>query len=628
MKQKSSKQRLWIAAGGGIIVLVAVIGLLVMRGAAVGNLSSNGVEGLAPNDGVSQESVLQDAASQDGEQQSAEQRGASGASDDQTGITEAQPPAENEEAQTAADEADMDTSLVGVAPEPNNNASRTSAPATAAVGGGVAALPTQAAQPPVPISAEAPQSVVSPVATPSDMFFQPISENPFIDTQDDNLSTFAMDVDTASYTVGRNYIMNYSQLPPADSVRTEEYVNYFDADYPSPTGDNAFAIDLTAAPAPFGYDGHYLFRVGIQGRYIAPQDRTPMLLIFVIDVSGSMDMENRLGLVKESLAILLNELREDDRVGIAVYSDNSRVILEPTPASEREIIQNAIDNLRPEGSTNAEAGLRLGYNMATAHRYEGQPTRVILLSDGVANVGLVDPSGILGTIQSAVDQDVTLSTIGFGMANYNDVLMEQLANDGNGNYYYVDNLREARRVFSFNLTGTLQVIAYDAKIQVEFNPAVTDRYRLLGYENRAVADSDFRVDTVDAGEVGAGHSVTALYEIALEETPGGAQTVSNEVIATVYVRYEDATTREVVEISRQIRVGDLIGDFNDAPPSFRLQAGVAEFSEILRGSYWAEGSSFTDVLQIIRPLQADFAGDPTVVEFVGLVERAAALSGE
>ncbi|MDX2077912.1 MAG: von Willebrand factor type A domain-containing protein [bacterium] len=459
-----------------------------------------------------------------------------------------------------------------------------------------------------------------PVPTPIDMQFEDYGVNPFIDTQDDNLSTFAMDVDTASYTVARNYLIGQSQYPPDEAIRIEEFVNYFDAGYESPS-DETFGIYLDAAPAPFGYDGHYVLRVGIQGKYISPEDRQPTLLIFVIDVSGSMDMENRLGLVKETLALLVNELREDDRVAIAVYSDNSRVVLQPTPASEKDTLLTAINNLQSEGSTNAEAGLNLGYQVARENLREGENTRVILLSDGVANVGNTGPDAILNTIKEGVEAGITMSAIGFGMGNYNDVLMEQLANDGNGNYYYVDNIREARRVFVHNLTSTLQVIGYDAKIQVDFNPEITDRYRLLGYENRAVADEDFRNDTVDAGEVGAGHSVTALYELALQEGDN-----LEGVIATAYIRYEDAETREVVELQRAITVADVLASFDEAPANFKVQVAVAEFAELLKGSFWAEDGTYGAVLALIE--SADMGENEDVAELIEMIRVAVRLSDQ
>ncbi len=461
-----------------------------------------------------------------------------------------------------------------------------------------------------------PDTSATPDWEPDNMFFEDYGVNPFLDTEDDNLSTFAMDVDTASYTVARSYLRDYGQLPPPDAVRPEEFINYFDAGYDGPEGDEAFAIHLDAAPAPFGYEGHYLLRVGLQGRYIAPEDRDPALLIFVIDVSGSMDSGDRLELVKQALTLLVGELREDDRVGIVTYADQTRTVLQPTTASNRDLILSAITSLGPSGSTYAEAGLRLGYQAAESHMREGEITRVILLSDGVANVGETGPDAILDTIRDHVNSGVTLSTIGFGMGNFNDVLMEQLANDGNGNYYYVDNLRQARRIFVHDLTGTLQVIGYDAKVQVDFNPEITDRYRLIGYENRAIADEDFRDDTVDAGEVGAGHSVTALYELALEDAE------SQGVVATVYIRYEDAETREVVEISREITTDDLLQSIDDAPADFRLLAAVAEFSELLRESYWAQEGSYGAALQLAEGAAAEMPQDVDVAEFIELVRLA------
>ncbi len=486
---------------------------------------------------------------------------------------------------------------------------------------GLSPAPTNSLSP-ASVAAVAPaQQVAQP--TPIDMQFEDYGTNPFIDTQDDHLSTFAMDVDTGSYTIARNYLLGQNQLPPDEAIRIEEFVNYFDAGYDSPT-DESFAIYLDSAPAPFGYEGHYVLRVGIQGKYIAPEDRQPSLLIFVIDVSGSMDMENRLGLVKETLALLVNELREDDRVAIAVYSDNSRVVLQPTPASEKETLLNAINALQSEGSTNAEAGLNLGYQVARENLRDGENTRVILLSDGVANVGNTGPDAILNTIKTGVEAGITLSTIGFGMGNYNDVLMEQLANDGNGNYYYVDNLREARRVFVHNLTSTLQVIGYDAKVQIDFNPEVADRYRLLGYENRAIADEDFRDDTVDAGEVGAGHSVTALYEMALQEGDLDA----DAIIATAYIRYEDADTREVVELQKAITVADLLASIDEAPANFRLQVAVAEFAELLKGSFWAEDGTYGAVQVLIESTADEFEGDEDVAELVEMIRTAVRLGDQ
>ena len=348
------------------------------------------------------------------------------------------------------------------------------------------------------------------------VFFKGSGTNPFIDTEDDTFSTFGMDVDTASYTVMRRYLRD-GHLPPSEAVRVEEFVNAFDYNY-TPPSDEAFAIHLEGAPSKFGEGKRLqLLRIGIQGRVIPDTDRKDAILTFVVDVSGSMDRENRLGLVKRALTLLLEQLRPSDKVGIVVYGSNARVVLPHTGIANREHILTSIRALVPEGATNAEAGLRMGYKLALQNSKPDCINRVILCSDGVANVGQTGSDAILKEIRTYVKEGVTLTTVGFGMGNYNDVLMEQLANKGNGNYTYVDTLDEARRVFVEDLTSTLQVIAKDAKIQVEFNPETVSRFRLLGYENRRLAHEDFRNDTVDAGEVGAGHSVTALYEIKLHE---------------------------------------------------------------------------------------------------------------
>ncbi len=451
-------------------------------------------------------------------------------------------------------------------------------------------------------------------------FFKNYGVNPFVDTEDDHLSTFAMDVDTASYTVARRYL-NDGNLPEPDSVRVEEFINYFDQAYESP-GDQVFAIHLEGAPSPFGNDKHWLMRVGLQGKHINDENRKDATLIFVIDVSGSMDQENRLGLVKKSLRLLVDELRPSDEVGIVIYGSQGRVVMEPTSAANQDRILSAIDSLRSEGATNAEEGLLLAYQMAAPHLQPDRITRLILLSDGVANVGNTGPDSILAKVRGFVADGITLSSVGFGMGNYNDVLMEQLANDGDGNYYYVDTLDQAHRVFVENLTGLLQVIAKDAKIQVDFNPDVVRSYRLLGYENRRVDDDDFRNDDVDAGEVGAGHSVTALYELKFQDD------VVNEedAAATLYIRFLDPDTGEVVENSQSISRAGFSPDLEMTTPHFQLDAAVAEFAEILRESYWAQEGNLADVLALAEQVQEQLAGDADVAEFVTVVERANGLS--
>ena len=444
-------------------------------------------------------------------------------------------------------------------------------------------------------------------------FFKNYGVNPFIDTEDDHLSTFAMDVDTASYTVARRFVQD-GNLPDPDSVRVEEFVNFFDQGYEGPS-QKAFAIHMEGSPSPFGLDSHWLIRVGLQGRAVSEEARKDATLIFTIDISGSMAREGRLGLVKRSLRLLVDELRPTDEVGIVVYGSSGRVHLNPTSGEDKQRIIDAINQLEPGGSTYVEEGLRLAYEMAVERAYPGRITRVIVLSDGVGNVGNTGADSILRQVQNHVDQGVTLTTVGFGMGNYNDVLMEQLANDGDGAYYYVDDLSEAQRIFVEELTGTLQTIAKDAKVQVDFNPAVVSRFRLLGYENRRVADEDFRNDTVDAGEVGAGHSVTALYEIKLHEDAEGA-------LGTVFVRYEDPDSGEVAEVNSTLQRADLLATFEDAPARFQLAAVVAEFAELLRGSYWAQDGSLEDVVAEARRVQGLLPREADVAEFADLAQRA------
>lgn len=424
-----------------------------------------------------------------------------------------------------------------------------------------------------------------------DMFFEDYRTNPFIDTEDENLSTFGMDVDTASYSITRRYI-NDGYLPPPEAVRVEEFVNVFDYGYSPPINDT-FALHIEAAPSKFG-DGQRmkLLRIGIKGRVVLDEDRKDAILTFVIDVSGSMMMENRLELVKRSLTLLVEQLRPGDKVGIVIYGSRASVVLPHTGVEASGEILAAINALESEGSTFAEEGIRMGYDLALRNSRFGAINRVILCSDGVANVGKTGSDEILNEIRAHVEEGITLSTVGFGMGNYNDVLMEQLADNGNGNYAYVDTINEARRVFVENLTGTLQIIAKDAKIQVDFNSEVASRFRLIGYENRWLDNDEFRDDKADGGEIGSGHNVTALYEVKLHENATGR-------LATIYIRYEDPDTHRISEFSQDVSTLELKDSFESASNEFQLAAGIAEFAEILRESYWAKGSSLEDAYEVI-----------------------------
>lgn len=412
-------------------------------------------------------------------------------------------------------------------------------------------------------------------------YFKDEGVNPRERTLYDNLSTFGLDVDTASYTLTKRYLQEGS-LPPMEAVRAEEIINAIDQGYAAPR-DAAFTLYADGADSPFARRGVQLLRIGVQGYPVSARERKNAHLTFVIDISGSMNVENRLDLVKRSLAELVNRLDGLDTVAIVVYGTDARVALDPVPGSETQTLLNTINRLRTEGSTNVEAGLRLGYTVAFEHFVPGENNRVILCSDGVANTGVTQADALVETVRGYVDEGISLVTIGFGMGNYNDVLMERLADGGDGSYHYVNEFEEARRLFTEDLVSTLQVIAYDAKIQVEFNSDVVTRYRLIGYENRAIADEDFRNDSVDAGEVGAGMTATALYEVELR--PG-----ANGWVARAHLRWQDAETREIRELAGDIFTSDLRRPFEQADAHFQLTACAAAFAELLRASPYVDAT--------------------------------------
>jgi Ca-activated chloride channel family protein len=447
------------------------------------------------------------------------------------------------------------------------------------------------------------------------MFFENYGTNPFIDTEDDHLSTMAADVDTASYTVVRSYLQD-GHRPPKDSVRVEEFINYMDYAYPDPH-EGVFAVHMEASPWPFGgiRKNSCLLRIGLKAREISPEYRKTAILTFVIDLSSSMNRENRIGLVKKSLRMLVDQLRSDDQIGIVVYGSRGRKVLDHTRLTHKSDILSAIDSLRTGGSTNAEEGITIGYTMADQAFEPGKINRVILCSDGVANVGLTGAEEILEFIRAKVQKGITLSTLGFGMGNYNDVLMEKLGNKGDGHYAYVDTINEAKRLFSQDLTSFLQIVARDVKIQIDFNPDVVRSYRLIGYENRDVPDAKFRDDTQDGGEVGAGHSVTSLYEIKLWKDKSG-------LVATTHVRYQDADTRVTAELNMQMETDEIHEDFTQSSRSFRLAATVAEFAEILRESYWARSINMKDVLAHAQKLSWEYGSNHDLIELVDLIAKA------
>jgi len=443
-------------------------------------------------------------------------------------------------------------------------------------------------------------------------FFENYGVNPFVATEDESFSTFGMDVDTASYTITRRFIMD-GNMPDKDSIRTEEFLNYFNEDYAD--SKETFSIYLEGAESVFGKPNYHLLKIGIKAKDVSLADRKPANMIFVVDVSGSMNREDRLELVKKSLRKLVDTLKEGDKIGLVVYGTRGRIISDLT--SNKNQILNAIDELRPEGVTNAEEGLSIAYAMARKGFEAGKINRIILASDGVANFGRTGADEILKQVKKDASKGITLSALGFGMGNYNDVLMEKLADHGDGNYYYIDTEAEADRLFSNGAVSLLQVIASDAKIQVEFNSDIVDRFRLLGYENRMLETEDFEDDSVDAGEVGAGQTVIALYEVRIKD---GASL--DALVAHVRIRYLDIDSKQVEHKESVVHVSDLKKSFSDASARFRFSASVAEFSELLRESYWAKDGSFETVLTVASDAVKDLDADDSDREFVSLVKAA------
>jgi Ca-activated chloride channel homolog len=470
--------------------------------------------------------------------------------------------------------------------------------------------------PPPPQHHGATASPEEPRPTPYDgVTYEDPGVNPFVDPDEDRESTFGLDVDTASYTVARRYIAD-GFLPDPASVRVEEFVNFFDQEYAAPE-DDAFAIHVDGGPSPFLAEDEVLLRVGLQARDVADRSRPAASLTFVIDVSGSMAREDRLGLVKRALGLLVEALGRNDSVAIVVYGSDARVVLEPTSARDAGDILDAIDSLQPEGSTNVEAGLVLGYELAREQLNEEGINRVVLASDGVANVGATDAESILGRIREDAEAGIQLVSVGVGMGNFNDALLERLADDGDGFYAYVDDIDEARRLFVDDLTGTLQTVALDARVQVEFDADAVEAYRLIGFENRAIDDGSFRDDDVDAGAIGAGHAVTALYALRLRGESGGGR------LGTVSLRWTDPLTSDAEELARDVRARDLAGSFRSTDSTFKLDAIVAAAAERFRGSPWGETYDLADVASIADDVGEDLPPTQEVHEFLELLRRAA-----
>ena len=438
----------------------------------------------------------------------------------------------------------------------------------------------------------------------------------------DRFSTFSIDVDTASYSISRRKL-NEGWMPNTASVRVEEFVNALDYDYDAPragtNGGAPFAVHMEAAPSPF-QQNHHILRVGVQGAEIDQSERAPMHLTFLVDTSGSMNSPDKLGLAKTALHKLVDNLGPEDTVALATYAGSSTVVLEPTSSSKKAAIHAGIDSLSSGGGTHMDSGMNLAYEMASESYLYGAENRVIVMSDGDANIGRTSHDEILRTIQHYAEEGITLSTIGFGMGNYQDTMMEQLANKGDGNYFYIDTAKEAEKVFGQDIASTTQVIAKDVKIQVEFNPDAVTAYRLIGYENRDIADVDFRNDRVDAGEIGSGHAVTALYDVVLRDD------ARSQELATVRIRAKKPGPDSPAKEWATLMDGELLqSEFHDASDDFRLAFATASFAELLRGSPYLAEVSYNDVLAIARSADRNRDED---AELIGLIATAGQLSGE
>jgi Ca-activated chloride channel family protein len=442
-------------------------------------------------------------------------------------------------------------------------------------------------------------------------------KNPWTDAAKDHLSTFAADVDTASYTIARRKLTE-GTLPPAAAVRVEEFVNYFRYQFPAPTAGSPFAVVMDAVPSPLS-PGRDIVRVGVATRPRSNQDRKPAHLVFLVDVSGSMGSPDKLELAKQSLRILTNNLKDGDTVAIVTYAGSSQVVLPATGLEHKTRILNAIAELTTGGSTAMGSGIDLAYQQAMAGLTPQSISRVIVCSDGDANVGAHTHQEILKLIAGRAKEGVTLSTIGFGMGNYKDETMEQLADKGNGNNFYIDSLAAAKKVFQEQLGSTLEVVAKDVKLQVDFDPTLVARYRLVGYENRDLRDEDFRNDKVDAGEIGAGHQVTALYEI--ERTEKGK--LGNAPLGAIRVRHKQPRGEKATEQVFAMAAGPA-ASFANAPADLRFAFAVAAFADVLRHGQDAEHWSLAQIRDLARNASGD---DADRKELVGLIEKAITLQG-
>ncbi|QCR24861.1 hypothetical protein C1N53_03225 [Pontibacter sp. SGAir0037] len=461
--------------------------------------------------------------------------------------------------------------------------------------------------------------------------YDAIHDHEFLEAIKNPLSTFSIDVDRASYSNVRRFLAQ-GQTPPKDAVRSEEMINYFKYDYPEPKGDDPFSVSTELSECPWNKENK-LLHIGLQGKHIPTAALPPSNLVFLIDVSGSMNTPERLPLVKAGFKLLVEQLREQDKVAIVVYASQVGLVLDPTSGNQKDKIMKAIDRLEAGGSTAGGEGIQLAYKTAQQHLITGGNNRVILATDGDFNVGVSSNAALERMIEQKREEGVFLTVLGFGMGNYKDSKMETLADKGNGNYAYVDNILEAKKVFVNEFGGTLFTIAKDVKLQLEFNPAKVKAYRLIGYENRALRNEDFNNDKKDAGEMGAGHSVTALYEIV---PVGAASDLSAKVDDLKYqqVKLEQKATTSNEMLSLKVRykepeaensklfqtvVTDKAISLKQTTDNFRFSAAVAAYAMLLRDSAFKGTATYNQVLALAEGARgADKEGYR--VEFINLVK--------
>ncbi len=437
----------------------------------------------------------------------------------------------------------------------------------------------------------------------SGQIFKRYRVNPTIQTAHNPVSTFSMDVDNGSYKLATE-MLRHQQLPNPDGIRIEEFVNSMNYQYHQ--SEQLFSISAEAIPSPFR-SGYHILHIGLQTRTLTEQQRNPSNLVLVADISGSMASDNKLELLKNAMTTLVSQLNQDDQIAIVVYNDNATTILEPTQVSNKRKIFNAINQLNAGGSTNAEQGLLKGYEIAERMFQPGFNNRVILTSDGMANVGSTSPEAILEKITESKEKGIFLTTLGVGRGMFNDYLLEQLANQGNGNYLYIANQRDIQEAFIDDLNSQLQTVAKDAKIQVTFNSNLISNYRLLGYENRHLNQQDFTDAEKDGGEIGAGHKVTALYEIKIksqERTPMNHQLANR--IAKLSIAYKKPQGHKLHFINKNIPMSVIKSSALSASPDSRLSFAVAAFAEKLRQSYWARVYSYLDIEQLLATLPKSY----------------------